>query len=67
MCVYNVCLFVCFSFLKDPRASDVYQSVYIKSHTRASPYFVGIVLGYLLHNHLDAKQKIGMVSISSVV
>jgi hypothetical protein len=58
---------ICFSFLIYPRANDVYQSVYIKSHTRASPYFVGIALGYLLYNHLDAKQKIGVVSIRYVV
>jgi hypothetical protein len=50
-----------------PRANDVYQSVYIKSHTRASPYFGGIALGYMLYNHLDAKQNIGVVSISAVV
>ncbi|PNF30393.1 hypothetical protein B7P43_G13251 [Cryptotermes secundus] len=48
-------------FLLAPRGNDVYQSVYIKSHTRASPYFVGLALGYLLYNHLNGKQKIGMV------
>lgn len=60
-------MFVCFSVLMTPRANDVFQSVYIKSYARASPYFVGIALGYLLYNHLNGKQKIGVVSIRAVV
>jgi len=44
-----------------------FQAVYIKSHTRASPYFVGIAVGYLLHHLRDYKQKVGVVSVSSVL
>jgi len=39
---------VCFSFPQSPHTSDIVQTVYIKSHARASPYFVGITVGYLL-------------------
>jgi hypothetical protein len=58
---------VCFSLLRSPLTSDTIQTVYIKSHTRASPYFVGIALGYLLHHLRDYKQKVGVVSVSSVL
>jgi hypothetical protein len=58
-------MYVCCSFLVTPRASDVFQSVYIKSHARASTYFVGIAVGYLLYNFRDSKQKLGVVRTSS--
>jgi hypothetical protein len=58
---------VCFSFLVTPRASDTFQTVYIKSHTRASPYFVGVAVGYLLYRLRDCKQRVGVVSVSCVL
>jgi hypothetical protein len=56
---------VCFSLLLNPRSDDTFQTVYIKSHTRASSYFVGIAVGFLLYHLRDCKQKVGVVSFSA--
>jgi hypothetical protein len=34
-------------FLKDPVINNTFKNVYIPTHMRASPYFVGMVTGYL--------------------
>lgn len=33
--------------MRDPIADNTFRSIYIPTHTRASPYFVGMLTGYL--------------------
>ncbi|CAB3360039.1 Hypothetical predicted protein [Cloeon dipterum] len=37
------------STLADPVSNETFRSIYIPSHTRAAPYFIGIVWGYVLY------------------
>ncbi|KAG5894539.1 hypothetical protein JTB14_026827 [Gonioctena quinquepunctata] len=36
-------------FLRSPKQQDDFMTVYSKSHTRASPYFIGMIAGYLYY------------------
>ncbi|CAH0388911.1 unnamed protein product [Bemisia tabaci] len=44
-----------FKFSLNPAEDEYYQSLYTKSHTRAGPYIVGALLGYVLYKH-DSKK-----------
>ncbi|XP_049877913.1 nose resistant to fluoxetine protein 6-like [Pectinophora gossypiella] len=42
-----------YDFVKNPRASEQFHVVYIKSHTRATAYIVGIVAGCVFTHYRD--------------
>lgn len=43
--------------LKDPIADSTFRNIYIPTHTRASPYFVGMFTGYLKHKIKQSNYK----------
>jgi hypothetical protein len=38
---------LCCRTLSDPIANSTFREMYIPTHTRASPYFIGMAAGYL--------------------
>lgn len=46
-----------FRLLKDPTTDETFKNIYIPTHTRATPYFIGMLTGYLRHKikHSDFK------------
>ncbi|XP_018326778.1 nose resistant to fluoxetine protein 6-like [Agrilus planipennis] len=44
--------------LKDPTVDQTFKNIYIPTHTRASPYLVGIGTGYLLHRIQKSDYKL---------
>ncbi|KAJ8925873.1 hypothetical protein NQ315_009725, partial [Exocentrus adspersus] len=49
--VYKSSAFLRFypSFLQNPKADRDYQLIYIKTHARATPYFIGVFAGYVYY------------------
>jgi hypothetical protein len=39
--------FVFYSTLEDPISNQTFQMMYVPTHTRGSPYFIGMAFGYL--------------------
>lgn len=50
-----------FSFTTNPTNDDYFMTIYIKSHTRAGPYIVGALFGYLLYRRKKSTTKLNMV------
>lgn len=57
----NTQLYLCFSTLKDLSKERFYTNVYIKSHMRSMPYFVGMMAGYLYMTLKDAGYQLSLV------
>lgn len=53
--------FCIFSFTTNPTNDDYFMSIYIKSHTRAGPYIVGAIFGYLLYRRKESTTKLNLV------
>lgn len=51
-----------FRFLSKPREDATFELLYIKSHTRATVYLLGIITGYILHVNRNSKKRIPLVS-----
>ncbi|XP_071445546.1 nose resistant to fluoxetine protein 6-like [Hetaerina americana] len=49
--------------LSDPVVNDTFRSIYITSHTRASPYFIGMIWGYMYYKIKADKIKIPQITI----
>ncbi|XP_046394827.1 nose resistant to fluoxetine protein 6-like [Ischnura elegans] len=49
--------------LSDPVVNNTFRSVYITSHTRASPYFIGMMWGYIYYKIKTEKIKIPQFTI----
>ncbi|XP_050524828.1 nose resistant to fluoxetine protein 6-like isoform X1 [Daktulosphaira vitifoliae] len=45
-------------FTTNPMNNDYFMSIYIKSHTRAGPYIVGAIFGYLLYKRKKSSPKL---------
>ncbi|XP_050423754.1 nose resistant to fluoxetine protein 6-like [Adelges cooleyi] len=60
-------------FTTNPTNDEYFMSMYIKSHTRAGPYIVGAIFGYLLYKRkkstpkLSAIQSWFLLGISSII
>ncbi|KAG8224790.1 hypothetical protein J437_LFUL002235 [Ladona fulva] len=54
---YDGVLRVYISLLEDPNANEHYRNVYIKSHSRAGPYFIGITAAYICYQRKIAGKK----------
>lgn len=53
-----------------PRGSDAFKLTYSPTHARAAPYFVGMVVGILLHDERVAKfriPKVRQITIQNIV
>lgn len=50
-----------FSFTTNPTKDDYFMTIYIKSHTRAGPYIVGAIFGYLLYRRKNSTTKLNLV------
>lgn len=50
-----------FSFTTNPTNDDYFMTIYIKSHTRAGPYIVGAIFGYLLYRRKESTTKLNLV------
>jgi len=50
--------------VRDVRASHYFQSMYVATHNRAAPYFVGVIIGVLLYKLRDRGYKLGKVRIT---
>ncbi|KRT86198.1 Acyltransferase, partial [Oryctes borbonicus] len=46
------------NFLRDPKAHPDFILTYIKSHTRATAYCVGVIAGYLYYKLKDSEKKL---------
>ncbi|XP_025408869.1 nose resistant to fluoxetine protein 6-like isoform X2 [Sipha flava] len=47
-------------FTTNPTNDDYFMTIYIKSHTRAGPYIVGALFGYLLYRRKKSTNKLNM-------
>lgn len=54
-------IFFSSSFTTNPFNDDYFMDIYIKSHTRAGPYIVGAIFGYLLFRRKKSTTKLNMV------
>jgi len=48
-------------FTTNPTNDDYFMTIYIKSHTRAGPYIVGAIFGYLLYKRKKSTTKLNMI------
>lgn len=48
--------------LRDPIANKTFRSLYIPTHTRATPYYIGMITGLVRHKMKDSSYKIDKVS-----
>ncbi|XP_026822096.1 nose resistant to fluoxetine protein 6-like [Rhopalosiphum maidis] len=47
-------------FTTNPTNDDYFMTIYIKSHTRAGPYIVGAIFGYLLYRRKESTTKLNL-------
>lgn len=56
-------LYFYLDFLRSPKKHSEFMLSYTKSHTRASPYFIGMVIGYLYFRLRKSEKSLKKVSI----
>ncbi|RZB39911.1 nose resistant to fluoxetine protein 6-like [Asbolus verrucosus] len=54
----NAILLLYMKFLKDPVVNNTFKNIYIPTHMRGTPYFVGMLAGYLKYHLKTKKYKI---------
>lgn len=52
-------------FLRMPKQQDDFIIAYSKSHARASPYFIGMIAGYIYYKMRDSEKCLKKVSVNS--
>lgn len=48
-------------FLKFPKKHDEFMLTYTKSHTRAAPYFIGMIIGYVYYRLRKSDKRLKKV------
>lgn len=56
-------LLVHVKILRDPVANKTFRHLYIPTHTRATPYYIGMVTGLVRHKMKNSSYKINKVRI----
>ncbi|XP_044728552.1 nose resistant to fluoxetine protein 6-like [Chrysoperla carnea] len=49
-------------FLRDPRNNDVFSELYSKTHTRATSYLIGMIVGFILFKTRKSTHKLSQLS-----
>lgn len=47
--------------LRDPLANKTFRNLYIPTHTRATPYYIGMITGLVRHKMKNSSYKINKV------
>lgn len=55
-------LYFYLDFLRSPKKHGEFMLSYTKSHTRASPYFIGMIIGYLYYRMRKSDKYLKKVS-----
>lgn len=55
-------LYFYLDFLKFPKKHSEFMLSYTKSHTRASPYFIGMIIGYIYYRMRKSDKSLRKVS-----
>lgn len=59
-------LFFYLDFIRSPKTHPDFLLTYVKSHARSTPYFVGMVAGYLFYRMRERKANLTWVSVLNV-
>lgn len=49
-------------FIRNPKTNVDFNLTYVKSHTRASPFCIGMIAGYIYYKLKDSDQKFSKVT-----
>lgn len=60
-------LFFYSDFLRDPKRHPDFSFSYIKSHTRAAAYCVGMIAGYIYYRMKDKETRLSKVRFNNLV